>query len=495
MRNKFPFTAQLHKFESVQMSLLQLRLILLARAKIVLIVLTITFLAAFVVVVVMPKTYKATTTLILNYKGADPLTGTTALGQSGYLPTYISTQIDIIKSPTVALEVVEKLNLTELPSFSKAYEDATGSKGSKVDLGEWISSKLLQKLEVKPSRESSVLNITFASTDPKLAAIVANAFSDAYRKLNIELDVGPSRSASVYFNEQLQTARNKLESALKKMSQFQEENGIINSDNRADVETMRLNELSSQLVTAQSQLMEASSRRNQVRDGKSDESPDVTNNPLIQNLKTDLSKAEVKLNALSKKFTAQHPYSEAAKAESDSIRSELQFQTLVASKAISNNANILGRRESELRAAVAEQKEKVLELNRKRSELSMFSKEVETAQRTYDAVSQRLAQTRIQGQSNQSDITVLTVAAVPKQAAMPSITITLLVAAFMGMFLGACAALVREFYDRRIRSVHDLEQIMGLPVLATLEAIKTDVAEITERMMIGTPRQRFLPRK
>ena len=490
----FIFIAQLHTFESIQMSLFQLRLILMARAKIVIIIFTITFLAAFVVVVAMPKTYKATTALILNYKGADPLTGTTALGQSGYLPTYVSTQIDIIKSPTVALEVVDKLQLTALPSFRKAFEDATGTKGDKMDLAEWISSKLLQKLEVRPSRESSVLNITFASTDPKLAAMVANAFSDAYRKLNVDLDVGPSRSASVYFNEQLQAARNKLESALKNMSQFQEENGIVNSDNRADIESMRLNELSSQLVTAQSQLMEATSRRNQVQGGKSNESPDVTNNPLIQNLKTELSKAEVKLNALSKKFTAQHPYSEAAKAESDSIRSELQFQTLIASKAISNNANILGRRESELRAAVAEQKAKVLELNRKRSELSMFSKEVETAQRTYDAVSQRLAQTRIQGQSNQSDITVLTIAAVPKQAATPSVKITLLVAAFMGLFLGAGAALVHEFYDRRIRSARHLEQIMGLPVLATLEAIGTDVADMTERMMIAKSQQRFLPR-
>jgi succinoglycan biosynthesis transport protein ExoP len=471
-------------------------MILMARAKVVAIIFSITFLAAFIVVIVMPKTYKATTALILNYKGADPLTGATALGQSasGYLPTYMSTQIDIIKSPTVALKVVDELKLAELPSFRKAYEDKTGSKGGKTDLGEWISSKLLQNLEVKPSRESSVINISYDSTDPRLAAMVANAFSDAYRKLNVELDVGPSRTASVYFNEQLQTARNTLESALKKMSQFQEENGIVNSDNRADVETMRLNELSSQLVTAQSQLMEASSRRNQVQDGKSNESPDVTNNPLIQNLKTDLSKAEVKLNALSKKFTAQHPYSEAAKAESDSIRSELQFQILVASKAISNNANILGRRESELRAAVSEQKAKVLELNRKRSELSMFAKEVESAQRTYDAVSQRLAQTRIQGQSNQSDISVLTVAAVPKQAAMPSITITLLVAAFIGLFLGAGTALIRELYDRRIRSEYDLEQITGLPVLATLEAIGTDVSDMTERIMIAKSQQRFLPR-
>ena len=78
---------------------------------------------------------------------------------------------------------------------------------------------------------------------------------------------------------------------------------------------------------------------------------------------------------------------------------------------------------------------------------------------------------------------------------MPSITITLLVAAFMGLFLGAGAALVRELCDRRIRSAYDLEQIMGLPVLATLEAIGTDVANMTERMMIGKSQRRFLPRK
>lgn len=478
------------------MSPRQLIFILIARAKFIAIVFSITFLAAFVVAVFMPKTYKATTALILNYKGADPLTGTAAPGQSasGYLPTYMSTQIDIIKSPTVALQVVEKLKLDKLPSFLTAYEDATGSEADKVALVEWISEKLLQKLEVKPSRESSVLHITFTSADPRLAAMVANGFADAYRKLNVEFEVGPARNASVYFDGQLQAARDTLESALKKMSQFQEENGIVNSDNRSDVETMRLNELSSQLVTAQSQLIEASSRRSQVQAGKANESPDVTNNPLIQSLKTDLSKAEVKLNALSKKFTAQHPYSQAAKAEGDSIRSELQLQVAIASKAVSNNAHILDRREGELRRAVSDQKAKVLDLNRKRSELSMFAKEVETAQRTYDAVSQRLAQTRIQGQSNQSDVAVLTVAAVPARAATPSTTITLLVASFVGMFLGACAALVRELYDRRIRSAFDLEQIVGLPVLATLESLGKDVADMTERMMIARSNARFLPR-
>ncbi|SFV17036.1 chain length determinant protein EpsF [Pseudoduganella namucuonensis] len=456
---------------SLNMNFTQLALILKARAKIICLIFTITLAATLAALAVMPKTYKASTALILNYKGADPLTGNVSPGQlaSGYLSTYQATQIEIIKSPSVAMRVVQDLNLVQSPAFLEAYARAYKGLPDKAAFREWICQSIIKKLQVKPSKESSVINIAYENADAKLAAAIANGFADAYRKHNIALEVGPSRDAELYFQEQLKTARDLLGSALAKMTKFQVDNGVVNLDRQGDVESLRLNELSSQLVAAQAQLMEAVSRRDQLRTGLAQESPDVTNNALIQNLKIDLSKATVKLHALSEKFATDHPVSMAMQAEVASIQSELKAQVAVASHAIANNASILARREQTLSAAVANQKTRVLDLSKKHAELAVLAKEVETAQRIYDAVSQRLAQTRIQAQSNQSDVAVLTPAKVPTQASTPATTGALATAAIAGLTLGIVVAFASELRDRRILSSMDFEQLMGLPVLVSVK--------------------------
>jgi chain length determinant protein EpsF len=455
-------------------------------------VLLLTLIPAMIVTLVMPKTYKATTSMVLNYKGIDPLTGSTKPGQmvSGYLPTYLSTQIDIIKSMTVALRVVDKLKLHESQAMQEAYE--SGSNG-KEDIQTWIADSLLKNLEVKPSRESSVINVSFKSKDPNAAADIANAFADSYQQTSVQLEANPSVNASAYFETKLKKLRDDFEAAQNKVSAYQQENGIANADSRVDVENARLTELSNQLVVAQSQLMEAQSRKAQAQGGRAHESPDVANNPLIQSLKIDISKAQAKLSNIAKEYTGEHPVYQMAKAELDNLRAELRNQTGIASRAVSNNANILARRELELRTAMNDQKNKVMSLNRKRDELGLLTKDMETAQRTYEAVSQRLSQTRIQAQSNQSDVAVLHAADVPSLASGPSMKIMLLIAGFVGLFLGACVAFVCELMDRRIRSARDLEHVIDLPVLATLDAFGTRAIRTAERGLLGSRGIRALP--
>ena len=96
------------------MNLSQLRLILRAHKKLILITLLVTVLGTLSVSLLLPKTYKATSALLLNYKGVDPLTGLPMPGQ--LLPGFMATQIDIISSKNVALRVVDHLKLAESPA-------------------------------------------------------------------------------------------------------------------------------------------------------------------------------------------------------------------------------------------------------------------------------------------------------------------------------------------------------------------------------------------
>lgn len=466
------------------MNLSQLFLILRARKKIVFFTLIFTVVCTLAVSLMLPKTYKATSSLLLNYKGVDPLTGMVMPGQ--LLPGYMATQIDIISSKSVALHVVDALRLADNPAVQAQFHEATGGKGTVRD---WLADLLLLKLEIVPSRESSVVAISFKGADPQFVATVANAFADEYQKMSIQLKVEPMKKASVYFSEQTKLLRDNVEQAQSRMSKFQQEHGIVSIDNRLDVESNRLNDLSAQLVAAQGQAMEASSRQRMAQGGRGAESPDVAANPLIQNLKVNLGNAEAKFAEVAQRLSANHPQYQSAKTEVDKLRADLNDQLRVTSNSVGNNAQILQQREGAVRAALAEQKAKVLELNRTRDEMGVLAKDVESAQRAFDVTSQRFSQTRIEGQSDQSDISVLNPAVAPIAPAGPRVLLNTLLAVFLGTLLGLGLALVVEMLNRRVRSENDLREALQIPVLGVIEWNAKPA-----RRFFGLP-QAMLPRR
>jgi hypothetical protein len=221
--------------------------------------------------------------------------------------------------------------------------------------------------------------------------------------------------------------------------------------------------------------MEATSRRGQVQGTGAGESPDVTNNNLIQNLKASLGASESKLAQLSQRLGTRHPDYLAAKADVDNLRAELNRQISVAASAVSNNASVFIKREAELRAAVAAQKAKVLELNRKRDELSVLQRELDSAQDAYKVISQRATQVNMDVSAVQSDIGVLTVAYPPTAAWAPKIPLNIVLSLFVGTFLGVAAALVLELTNRRVRSVVDIQGLAGVPVLGEIKRANAPV--------------------
>jgi succinoglycan biosynthesis transport protein ExoP len=441
------------------LNLTQVLLILRARWLIVVLALLLTVGAALGVTLMTPKSYQATTSLVLNYKGSDPVTGQAMASQ--LLPGFMATQIEIVGSMSVALKVVDALKLAHDPKVQQRFASATGGKG---ELRDWLAGGLLGKLSVQPAHESSVLQISYVGSDPQMVASVANAFAAAYQQTSVELKVQPSQRTAVYFDGQVKLLRDKLETAQQRLSKYQQDHGMTSTDKSMDVESIRLNELSSQAVVAQGLAMEASARGRQA----GAESPDVANNPLIQNLKMGLGVAESKLSEVGQRLAPNHPQYQSAKAEVDKLRADLNAQIKHASSTVGANAGILRQRGSEAGAALQDQRNKVLRLNRTRDELIVLGKEVDSAQRAYDSVAQRLALTNIEAQANQSDVAVLTPALAPHRAFGPKLMLNLVIGLVAGLMLGIGGGVMLELFDRRVRSAHDLLDSAGLVVLGTI---------------------------
>ena len=418
--------------------------------------------------VVLPKRYVAAVSLVVDTKAADPVTG--ALLPLQMLPGYLATQLDIIKSHSVALKVVDRLKLAELPAVIEQYREDTEGAGS---IRDWLADRLLLQLDVRPSRESSVIDVAYTSVDPRVAADMANAFGDAYVQTSLELKVDPARRQAGWFEDQVADLRKALEAAQQKLSDYQSEHEIVASaPDRIDIESTRLAELATQLVSAQSSMYAAETRRTQmgdaVRRDRVDELPDVLGNQLVQSLKAELVRSEAKLADLASRYGTNHPAYVSAAAERNSLKAKLEVELGTARGAIDQSAEIAGRQVATLQEAVDRQKARVLELNEQRDILTVLTRDVDSARAAYDAALDRKAHVRLESEIDQTDIAVLNPAVPPLKAAYPLLALNLALASILGAALGIGAALIAETASRRVRARADLAELCGVPVLAEL---------------------------
>jgi polysaccharide biosynthesis transport protein len=460
------------------MKLSQLFRIILARKRLVFTVVLLFVCAAGLLSVLMPRTYMATSQVITGYRSTDPVTG--QIAPQLQMQSYLATQVGIITSRNVALKIVDALKLTEVEKFQQAYQKARQSKG---DIRDWIAARLLKKVDAAPLKDGGLIQIDFKWDDPDFAARIANAFAHQYRQASIQIRTDPLDEVGGYFDRQLKELRANLATAQGRMSHYQQEKGIVSVDQRLDHETLRLNEISSQLVAVQGQLMEAIYRQRQAEGTIVGNSPDVVSNQLIQNLKASLALAEAKFAQVATQYTPNHPTYIGAKAELDHLRLELQRNTTITANSVANSATILKQRERELRESLQAQKQRVLQLNTQRDQLAILAREVESAQRAYDTTMTRASQINLEGRANQTDVSMLSEAVAPAEPTSPKLGLNLLLSLILGTMAGAGAAIVAEMRNRKVRHASDLIDVLHAPVIGVMEWSAPKIEQRRSRLL------------
>ena len=450
------------------MSFKQFLRILRARKRTVLWTVLAFLLVAGALSVLPPKRYTASASVIVDFKATDPVMG--AMMPVQYVPGYMATQVDIIQSHAVALKVVKAMRLGEIAAIRQQYQDDSNGRGRFED---WLADLLLKRLDVKPSRESSVVEISYSSPDPKFAATLANAFAQGYIEQNLELKMFPAQKTAVWFDLQIQELRKNLQEAQAKVLQAQQEKGLVAVDERFDVENARLTEITNQLVQAQTAVYDNQSRAKQLKEflaqDKNPESlPEVLASPLINSLKQQLALSEAKLNQVDAQVGRNHPEYQRLLAEVEGSKARLKDEIKAVYTGILNAAHVAESREADLRGAVQRQKTRLLDLNRSRDEIAVLVKELDNAQRAYEAAGARHTQSTLEGRNDQVNISVLSVASEPLRASFPRFEINLPVGLILGLFFGVTFAVLRETLDRRVRAKEDIQSALALPVLGVL---------------------------
>lgn len=410
--------------------------------------------------VLLPKQFTASSAVVLDVKSPDQVTGMVLQGMMA--PAYMATQIDIINSDRVAKAVVKLLKMDASAAIRAQWQEDTEGKG---DLTDWLANLLQKKLEVKPSRESNVIHIMYTGNDPAFAAAVANAFTQAYIDVNLDLRLAPARQYAAFFEEQTKAAREKLETAQAALSTYLQENGITSADERLDFEMAKLNETSSQLTGVQGQTTDSQSKR---QSAKADTLAEVMQSPLINGLKADIARLEAKLTESNVNLGKNHPQTLRSESELGALKVQLDAEIRKINSAIETTYQVSKQRERQLLGALATQKSRVLILNKQRDEINVLRREIESAQRAFELVSQRASQTSIESQTNQTNISVLNAAVAPVDPSKPRVLLNVLISILAGPLLGIGLALALELTRRYVRSAEDVVEALGVPLLGSV---------------------------
>lgn len=437
------------------MKFMQLLRILRAHTGLIALTISLAWLLAAVITVITTPRYVATSSALID--SADPMANTSTPAPNLPHSSFVATQADLAASQTVALKVVDRLNLVadskardrylgsessvqETLSRGKAfvaslYQRLVGAKTEpEIDPTESnerlrLADRLLSKASIRPSPDSNVLHVTFTASSAKAAADGANAIIKAYIDTTLELNVNPARATSVWLDSQVQRLAEVAKEARANYTNFQQRTGIV-AEGGAD-DSARLTDLTSQLVAAQAQ-----------------------NHPAIQALKSDLARAQAKLSDLPPQLGPNHPTYQRAKNEVTALQASLAQES--------------AQLASGLRQAVGQQKASILQLQRQHGELAALKDAVDTAQKALDDATQRATQASMNSQVTQTNVSIVRTAVPPRQPTTPNPFFNFSLATVCGLILGIGLALWREVVCRFVRSADDLRDFLGVQVLGVL---------------------------
>lgn len=481
------------------MTLHDLLLVLRSRWRIIAMTTFLTLFAVAAVNLALPKQYRASATVVVDTRGGDPVAGNNT--QSQTIPGYLATQVGIVASDRVVQKVIQSsgvgnderlrkrwqneadgVALPGLSGFVQQLKDSIAGllHGNQPPLPEsedaqnfdtfesWLTARLVRNLQVRPAREGNLIEITVTWEEAARASQIANAFARAYIDTNLELKVEPAKQYVKWFEERNLALRKDLEMAQARLSEYQRSKGILaSSDASLDIENARLSDLSSQLTALQGTRADSASRERQAG-ARRDSLTEVLQNPVVASLKADLSRLELKRAETAQRYGDNYPDIRRLDEQISTAKERLDQEIARVASSLSASNQINMQREAEIRRQMNAQRSQVLQMTRQRDEISVLQNDVANAQKAYDTVTQRLAQTSLESQNQMTNVAIITPAVRPLFPDSPRIKVNMLLALVFGFLFGVALALFRERIDQRLYGADHLRHVLGAPVFGML---------------------------
>jgi capsular exopolysaccharide synthesis family protein len=406
-----------------------------------------------------------------------------SLGQQADFESYQDTQFKIIQSRTMAEKVVKDLKLYINPEFIRdrylfgLIEGAVPPLPRNIELGPPDPSSPLFRnavgyleggIGVDPVRRSNLVEITFDSTDPRVAAQVANKLADDYILHNLDLKYEDTTKASAWLKDRLSDMKIKVEKADDALAQYARENGIIFISDKVTLVNANLGQIQTQLLAARSDRLAKEALYDQVQSGHIETLPGIVDSSLIQGLMQKKADLERTYDEMSVNFKPDYPKVVQIKKQMDAIDKQIEQQKKTTAKSIIDQYTTALGREKKLEEALTDAKNQVNDLAEKTIQYNILKREADSNHELFDGLLQRMKEANISAGLSASNIRVVDPADVPQGSVKPRIMLNLAIGLLLGLGLGIGLAFFQEYLDKTLKTPDDVERLLRLPSLGVL---------------------------
>lgn len=412
----------------------------------------------------------------------------------------LRTQIELLKSRSLAERVIDELNLhrprtgNELPEGAGAGREPAAEGGEdgggdpqdlslvermarnfrqlftpatsdKLAIGrEETIQQFAGSLSVEPIRNSRLVEVKVLNSDPELAARIANQLAKAAIAVNLERKTESSIYARQYLEDQIKQTKAKLEESERQINDYAKKNEILNLGEKGSATTQTFVDFSEALSKAEQERIRAEAQYNQIRQNP-ESAPQVFANVAIQTYKEQKAKLEAEYAKNLAVFKPEFPAMVQAKAQIEQLDARINDEVDTVLRSIKGQYEAARQQEASLRSKVASSKAEVQTVQDRSVDLNLLKRELDTNRQVYDSLLQRLKEVSVTANLTTNNLSVADEAKVPLFPAKPKPLINLALGTVLGLFLGMLGALLREQMDDSIKHADEVEALFGLPLL------------------------------
>ncbi len=403
---------------------------------------------------------------------------------------YYKTQYDLLKSETIAAQVIRDLDLENNPSLSgRAKESGLLGEFTK-GIGDWVRQTILneedtrknellgvklkiverylKKLEVTPVRGTHLVNVSFTTPDSDLSAKIANAHAAAYIRQGLELHRSVNGEAQRFLEDKLVELKDRLEKSEAALNAYGRDKGIISLDDKENIVVERLDELNRARTAAEIERITLETEEQLIHKRAYDSLPAVVDNRLIQALKDQLVRLEGDYTQLAAKYRPGYRVLDQVGAQLQDTRARVQTEIDKVVGGIESAYMSAVAKENTLSAELEQQKTLALQQKDASVTYNILSREVDTNRQLYDAVLERMKETGVAAQVGTSNVFVIVKASPPRAPSHPAPITDILLSAMLALLGGVGLAFVLESFDNTFKNPEEVERYLRRPNLAVI---------------------------
>lgn len=329
---------------------------------------------------------------------------------------------------------------------------------------------LLGSLGVSPLRNSRMVDVTFRSPDPKLAAEIVNAHAKGYIEQTMEFRFLTSKEAADWLSARLAESRKQVEAAEYALQRYRERNDAISLEDGDNIVVQRLTDMSVALTRAKTERIEKEAVYQQYaalqnNPAALDALPAILNNAYLQQQKLELANLQRQEAQFAQKLGDRHPDMERIRSTIKSAQTKLQAEVAKVMQSIRSDFISSLAQERSLAEALEGQRREALAMNQKAIEFGVLRREAESARQIYESLLQRAKEMGVSTELRTSSIRIIDPAEIPRTPASPNKRMDVLRGLGAGLALALAVAFLFEYLDDRIRRPDEIKQHLGLPVL------------------------------